>query len=151
MIIGAHVMIQSRDDAADKAFFTDVLKLSSVDAGGGFLIFGVPPTEVAVHESERNDVHQLYLMCEDIADFVAQMGRRGIAFTPPSHQGWGTLSEITLPGGGRLGVYQPHHPRPKHPARRAASKTAAKASARNKARMKSGQKRPAKTKTKRRR
>jgi hypothetical protein len=152
MIIGAHVMIQSRDDAADKAFLTDVLRLSSVDAGEGFRIFGVPPAEVAVHESEHNDVHQLFFMCEDIGDFISEMKTRGIAFTAPSHRGWGTLTEITLPGGGRLGVYQPHHKRPKHPAaRRAARKTSAKIPARKKARKKLGAKRSVKSKARRRR
>jgi hypothetical protein len=130
MIIGAHIMLQSRDEAADKAFLSDVLNLGSVDAGGGFMIFGIPPAEVAIHGSDRNDLHQLYLMCEDIEDFVAEMAERAIAFTPPSSQGWGTMTEVTLPGGGKLGVYQPHHKRPKHsipkPARKAVAKKAAK-------------------------
>ncbi|HEY3639264.1 MAG TPA: hypothetical protein VGK90_14040 [Rhizomicrobium sp.] len=126
MIIGAHVMLQSRDEAADRAFLTDVLRLRSVDAGGGFMIFGVPPAEIAIHGSDKNDVHQLYLMCEDIEDFVAEMAERAIAFTPPSFQGWGTMTDVTLPGGGKLGVYQPHHKRPKHPAPKRAKKAAAK-------------------------
>jgi hypothetical protein len=152
MIIGAHVMIQSRDDAADKAFLADVLKFSSVDAGGGFLIFGVPPAEVAVHESERNDVHQLFLMCEDIGDFISEMESHRIAFTTPSHQGWGTLTEITLPGGGKLGVYQPHHTRPKHPAaKRSARKSSAKTPAKKKSRKKVRAKRVVKSRSKRRR
>jgi hypothetical protein len=112
MIIGAHVMLQSRNPSADKAFFGGVLNLPSVDAGGGFLIFGVPPAEVAIHDSDRNDVHQLYLMCEDAGRFVKEMQRLGIACTEPAQQRWGTLFEITLPGGGKLGVYEPHHPRP---------------------------------------
>ncbi|HEX4080037.1 MAG TPA: hypothetical protein VHX61_14320 [Rhizomicrobium sp.] len=126
MIIGAHIMLQSRDEAADRAFLSDVLNLGSVDAGDGFMIFGVPPAEVAIHASDRNDLHQLYLMCEDIEDFVAEMAERAIAFTPPNFQGWGTMTEITLPGGGKLGVYQPHHKRPKHPAPKPAKKAAAK-------------------------
>ena len=73
MIIGAHVMLKSRDDVADKAFLTDILKLSSIDAGEGFLIFGLPPTEVAVHGAEQNDEHELYLMCESIEAFVTEM------------------------------------------------------------------------------
>jgi hypothetical protein len=112
MITGAHVMLQSRNPSADKAFFGGVLNLPSVDAGGGFLIFGVPPAEVAIHDSNRNDVHQLYLMCDDAARFVAEMQRLGIACTEPKKLGWGTLLEITLPGGGKLGVYEPHHKRP---------------------------------------
>ena len=112
MIIGAHMMLQSRNPSADKAFFGGVLKLPSVDAGGGFLIFGVPPAEVAIHDSDRNDVHQLYLLCDDTARFVAEMQRIGIACTEPKDLHWGTLVDITLPGGGKLGVYEPHHPRP---------------------------------------
>lgn len=133
MIIGAHVMLHSRDEAADRAFLSDVLKFGAVDAGDGFMIYGVPPAEMAIHGSDRNDLHQLYLMCDDIEDFVADMAERAIAFTPPSFQGWGTMTEITLPGGGKLGVYEPHHKRPKHPAakpaRKAAKKIAAKKSA----------------------
>jgi hypothetical protein len=136
MIIGAHIMLQSRDDAADQAFLTDVLKLASVDAGDNFLIFGLPPAEVAVHANDKNDIHQLFLMCDDIDVFVDDMKRRGISATPPANRGWGTMTEITLPGGGMLGVYQPHHKRPKAkavgakkkkaPARKAAKKPAKK-------------------------
>jgi len=112
MIIGAHVMLQSRNPSADKAFFGGVLKLPSVDAGGGFLIFGVPPAEVAIHDSDRNDVHQLYLMCEDALRFIAEMQRIGIVCTEPKEMPWGNLFDITLPGGGKLSVYEAHHPRP---------------------------------------
>jgi hypothetical protein len=128
MIIGAHVMLESMDEVADKAFLTDILKLSSVDAGDGFLIFGLPPTEVAVHESDHNDVHELYLMCEDIEVFVEQMRRHGIAATLPEKQGWGTLTRVVLPGGGKLAVYEPHHARPhKAVAHKPAKKKAPKA------------------------
>jgi len=112
MIIGAHVLIQSRDEKADKAFFKDVLKLPSVDAGEGFLIFGLPSAEAAVHSSEKNDVHILHLMCDDVEVFAADMKKRDVACTQPANRGWGTVVEITLPGGGKLGVYQPHHKRP---------------------------------------
>lgn len=112
MIVGAHIMLQSRDANADRAFLADVLKLSAVDAGGGFLIFALPPAEVALHESDRNDVHQLFFMCDDIEDFTVRLRQHGIEFTASSRQRWGTLTEITLPGGGKLGVYQPHHARP---------------------------------------
>ena len=136
MIIGAHVMLQSRDDKADQAFLTEVLKLTSVDAGDGFLIFGLPPAEVAVHANDKNDVHQLHLMCDDINAFVADMKQRGISTLPPVNRGWGTMTEIALPGGGMLSVYEPHHKRPKAkavaakkkkaPARKAAKKSAKK-------------------------
>jgi hypothetical protein len=122
MIIGAHVMLKSRNDVADQAFLTDILKLSSIDAGEGFLIFGLPPTEVAVHVSEQDEAHELYLMCESIEAFVAEMQRLGVPATPPVNQGWGTLTEVTLPGGGRLSVYEPHHARPEVSARGTAVK-----------------------------
>jgi hypothetical protein len=127
MIIGAHIMIQSTNDAADQAFLTDVLKLSSVDAGGGFLIFGAPPAEIALHGSDKNGVHELFLMCEDIEDFVAMMRAKDIAYTAPRNQGWGTVTQITLPGGGMLGVYQPHHKRPKPVSAKASAKKKAPA------------------------
>jgi hypothetical protein len=150
MIIGAHIMLQSRDDKADQAFLTEVLKLASVEEGDGFLIFGLPPAEVAIHEADKNDIHQLFLMCDDIHAFVADMEQRGISTTPPANRGWGTLTEITLPGGGMLGVYQPHHKRPKAkavaakkkkaPARKAAKKPAKK-NAKNAAKKKKKAKR----------
>ena len=147
MIIGAHVMLHSRDEAADRAFLSDVLKFNSVDAGDGFMIYGIPPAEMAIHGSDRNDLHQLYLMCEDMEDFVTAMAERAIAFTPPSFQGWGTMTEITLPGGGKLGVYEPHHKRPKHPAAKRARKAAKKVAAKKVA-AKKGAKRAVKAKAK---
>ncbi len=113
MIIGAHSIIYSQRPEADRAFLRGVLKLPSVDAGGGWLIFGLPPAELAVHPSDENDVHELYLMCDDVESFVAAMNKRGITCAPVHEQGWGLLTQVTLPGGGKLGVYQPRHARPK--------------------------------------
>jgi hypothetical protein len=113
MIIGAHSIIYSKNPEADRAFLRDVLKLTNVDVGQGWLIFGLPPAEVAVHPSDENNVHEFYLMCDDIEAFVAQMKGKGIACGPVDDQGWGLLSKLTLPGGGKLGVYQPRHARPK--------------------------------------
>jgi hypothetical protein len=112
MIIGAHAIIYSTDAEADRAFFRDVLKLTNVDVGGGWLIFGLPPAEVALHPSDKNDVHELYLMCDDIEGLAADMERQGIACGPVQDQGWGLLTRLTLPGGGKLGIYQPRHARP---------------------------------------
>jgi catechol 2,3-dioxygenase-like lactoylglutathione lyase family enzyme len=112
MINGAHVIIYSRDAAADRAFFREALGLSNVDAGDGWLIFALPPAEVAVHPSDDNDVHALYLTCGDVNEFVASMMERGVRCAPVADRGWGLLTEVTLPGGGRLGVYEPRHPRP---------------------------------------
>ena len=112
MITGAHAIIFSKDADADRAFFRDVLKLTHVDAGDGWLIFGLPPSEVAVHPADENGAHELYLLCDDVAAFVAEMARHGVATGPVTEQGWGLLTRLTLPGGGELGVYEPRHLRP---------------------------------------
>src|SRR5436190_10253732 len=123
MIIGGHSIIYSKDPEADRAFLRDVLRLSNVDVGGGWLIFGLPPAEVAVHPSEKNDVHEFYLMTDDIEAFIADMKKNRIACGPARDLGWGVLTEVTLPGGGKLGVYQPRHARPKAmPVKKAAKK-----------------------------
>ncbi len=112
MIIGAHSIIYSTSPDADRAFLRDVLKLPNVDVGEGWLIFGLPPAEVAVHPSEQNDVHELYLMCDDVKAFVAEMDKHSIICDPVTDEGWGLLTQLRLPGGGKLGVYQPRHERP---------------------------------------
>jgi hypothetical protein len=113
MIIGAHSIIYSKDPDADRIFLRDVLKFSNVDVGGGWLIFGLPPAEVAVHPGDKNDVHEFYLMCDDVEGFIADMKKRKINCGPLHNQPWGTLTQVILPGGGKLGVYQPRHARPK--------------------------------------
>ena len=112
MITGAHSIIYSKDPAEDRAFLRDVLRLPNVDAGDGWPIFGLPPAEVAVHPSEKNDVHELYLLCDDIESLVAAMGERNVSCSPVQDMGWGLLTQISLPGGGKLGIYQPKHERP---------------------------------------
>src|SRR5436190_5463359 len=112
MIIGAHSIIYSTNPEADRAFLRDILKLSHVDVGHGWLIFGLPPAEVAVHPSDKNDVHEFYLMCNDVQAFIANMHQHGIETGPVQDEGWGLLTQLTLPGGGKLGVYQPRHARP---------------------------------------
>jgi hypothetical protein len=112
MIIGAHAIVYSTKPEADRAFLRDVIKLPHVDVGGGWLIFGLPPAEVAVHPADENGVHELYLMCDDVEAFVAAMRKRGLACDEVQDQGWGRLTRLTLPGGGKLGVYQPRHARP---------------------------------------
>jgi hypothetical protein len=112
MINGAHIITYSTNAEADRAFFRDVLKLPNVDVGEGWLIFALPPSEVAVHPAEENETHELYLMCEDVQAFIAEMQRRDILCGPVHDQGWGILTHVMLPGGGKLGVYQPRHARP---------------------------------------
>lgn len=112
MINGAHVIIYSKDADADRAFLRDVLKLSHVDVGHGWLIFALPPSEVAVHPAEENGQQELYLMCESLDAFIAKISKHGVACSDPQNLGWGMLTQITLPGGGKLGVYEPRHARP---------------------------------------
>ena len=113
MLTGGHSIIYSKNAEADRAFLRDVLRLPNVDVGEGWLIFGLPPAEVAVHPSENNDEHEFYLMCDDIRAFVAQMQEHRVACSPVQDQGYGIFTQVTLPGGGKLGVYQPRHARPK--------------------------------------
>ena len=115
MITGMHAIIYSTDPDADRAFLRDVLKFPHVDAGEGWLIFGLPPSELAVHPSDLNDRQELFLMCADIQAFIQEMAWSGTALSPIQHLSWGRLVYITLPGGSRLGVYQPTHPRPQPP------------------------------------
>ncbi len=113
MINGTHILIYSKKAAADKKFFKEVLKCPSVDVGGGWLIFGLPPSELAFHPSPESTEKALYLMCDDIHAFVEEMKKREIECSRVSSQGWGLVTEITLPSGGKMGVYQPRHKRPK--------------------------------------
>jgi hypothetical protein len=113
MITGAHWIIYSTDAEADRRFLRDVLKLTSVDVGDGWLIFGLPPAEVAVHPSEENDVHEFYFMCDDVKPFIAEMKKHRVVCDLVQDRGYGLFTQLTLPGGGKLGVYQPRHARPK--------------------------------------
>ncbi|GAA3180599.1 hypothetical protein GCM10010531_38410 [Blastococcus jejuensis] len=111
MIRGAHVILYTADAEADRAFLRDVLGLAHVDSGGGWLIFQLPPAEVAVHPAERSGAVELYLVCDDIDATVADLGARGVQFEGEvTDQGWGRLATIRLPGGGRLGIYEARHP-----------------------------------------
>ena len=112
MINGAHAILFSKDPGADRAFLRDVLELPNVDVGDGWLIFGLPPSEVAVHPAEESGRQELFLMCDDVEEFVTGMERRGIACGPVQDLGWGRLTRLTLPGGGDIGVYEPRHERP---------------------------------------
>ena len=121
MIIGAHSILYSKDPDADRAFLRDVLGFPHVDVGGGWLIFGLPPSEVAVHPAEASGRHELYLMCDDVEAFVREMAARNVACGPLTDLRWGLLTELVLPGGGKLGVYQPRHARPPQTGARAST------------------------------
>lgn len=112
MINGAHAIIYSTNPEADRAFLRDVLAFPHVDVGHGWLIFSLPPAEVAVHPASQNDAHELYFMCDDIEAFIAQMATHKVACSDVQSMGWGRLTKVELPGGGKLGVYQPRHARP---------------------------------------
>ena len=149
MINGAHVVLYTRNPNADRAFFRDVLHLSSIDAGHGWLIFALPPAEAAFHDSDKHDAdkhdsdnddvnktdsnkagaapasapeqakqdahHELFLMCDDIAATLRDLKAMRAPVSAVSEQRWGKLATLTLPGGSKLGIYEPKHPRPSHP------------------------------------
>lgn len=113
MITGAHAVLFTTDADADRGFLRDVLEFPSVDAGGGWLIFGLPPAELAAHPADENGRHELYLMCDDINATVAELSARGADIPGPvTDEGFGLVTAIRLPGGGELGLYQPQHPSP---------------------------------------
>jgi catechol 2,3-dioxygenase-like lactoylglutathione lyase family enzyme len=110
MISGAHMVIYSSDAEADRAFFRDVLGLPSVDAGQGWLIFALPPAEIAFHPAAESGKHEIYLTCDDVAATIQSLEKQKVVCEPLADLGWGLLTHLMLPGGGRLGLYQPKHP-----------------------------------------
>jgi hypothetical protein len=110
MIFGAHVIVYSKDAAADRAFLRDVLGFGSVDAGHGWLIFALPPAEVAVHPADANERPELYLMCDDLRAEIATLKEKGVECSEMQEARWGSIVKIGLPGGGEVGLYQPKHP-----------------------------------------
>jgi predicted enzyme related to lactoylglutathione lyase len=112
VINGAHVVIYSQNAEADRNFFKEVFDFDSVDAGHGWLIFALPPAEVAFHPGGESR-HELYLMCDDLEATMAVLQRKGVVFKGPVDElRWGRLAHLDLPGGGTLGIYQPKHPVP---------------------------------------
>jgi hypothetical protein len=111
MIRGAHVILYSKNAEADRAFFRDVLEYPYADAGHGWLIFALPPAEIAVHPSEGSS-HELYLMCDDVKAVIAKMKTHDIPCSAVTEERWGSITYLTLPGGGKLGIYQPKHASP---------------------------------------
>jgi hypothetical protein len=111
VINGSHVILYSNDADADRAFFRDALKFPHVDAGDGWLIFKLPPAEVAVHPVEGAEAHELYLMCDDVRATAEELSTNGVHCTEVTDQGWGLLTRVQLPGGQELGLYEPRHPR----------------------------------------
>jgi len=110
MISGAHVIVYSKDAEADRKFVRDVLKFSYVDAGHGWLIFALPPSELAFHPAEKSAVHALYFMCDDLKATMQMLKQHHLLCSDVKKERWGNLTEITLPGGSRIGLYEPRHP-----------------------------------------
>jgi Glyoxalase/Bleomycin resistance protein/Dioxygenase superfamily len=111
MITGAHAIIYSQQAEDVRAFLRDILGFDSVDAGEGWLIFALPPTELAVHPTDGPNRHELYLLCDDVNATVADLKAKGVEFSQPiSDQRWGLLTAVRLPGGAELGIYEPRHP-----------------------------------------
>ena len=113
MISGAHVTVFSRDADATRAFFRDVLGLDSVDAGGGWLIFALPPAELAVHPSDGPPSHELFLMCDNLGETLERLAAEDVALArPATDAGWGRVAYLDVPGLGELGLYEPRHASP---------------------------------------
>jgi catechol 2,3-dioxygenase-like lactoylglutathione lyase family enzyme len=110
MIFGAHIIVYSKDAEADRAFLRDILGFASVDAGRGWLIFALPPAEVAIHPDQENDRHELYLICDDLKGQIAAFAEKGVPCSEVQEARWGSITRIRLPGGGQVGLYQPKHP-----------------------------------------
>ncbi|MEY2581719.1 MAG: hypothetical protein QOE09_1568 [Ilumatobacteraceae bacterium] len=108
MIFGSHVVVLSSDADADRAFVADVLGFDHVDAGGGWLIFGLPPAELAIHPAETAGA-ELYFMCDDLASEMRTLAERGVQCSEVEEARWGSVTKIRLPGGGAVGLYQPRH------------------------------------------
>jgi catechol 2,3-dioxygenase-like lactoylglutathione lyase family enzyme len=110
MINGAHVIVYSHDAEADRAFIRDTLGFSGVDAGGGWLIFKLPPAEIAVHPADGDTKHEFYLMCDNIENMLAELTTKGVDISHSvSDEGWGLLASIRLPSGSDLSLYEPRH------------------------------------------
>jgi catechol 2,3-dioxygenase-like lactoylglutathione lyase family enzyme len=114
MINAVHSILFARDADAARAFFADVLKLKSVDAGGGWPIFALPPAELAVHPAAEGGRSELYLMTDDLQATLAELRAKDVRVArEPTDEGWGVLAEIEVPGFGAVGLYEPRHPVPR--------------------------------------
>jgi len=110
MMFGSHVVVYSSDADADREFFRDVLGFSSVDAGHGWLIFALPPAEIAMHPAEAGGAFEFYLTCDDLQAEMRDLEAKGVACSDVEEARWGSITKIKLPGGGEIGLYQPKHP-----------------------------------------
>ena len=109
-IIGMHALIYSNKADETRRFFSDVLGFRSVDVGRGWLIFAAPPSELAVHPAEQTEHHELYLMCDNIEKTISELRQKGVETSAIQDQPWGRVTQVKLPGGQELGMYEPRHP-----------------------------------------
>jgi len=110
MINGVHVIVYTQDPEADRKFFRDVLKFPAVDGGRGWLIFALPAAEAAFHPDEKNGAHEMYFMCDNLKSTMESLQSKKVECGPVHEERWGSLTSISLPGGGKIGLYQPRHP-----------------------------------------
>lgn len=110
MISAAHIVVYTKNAEADRAFFRDVLGFKSVDAGHGWLVFALPPGEVAFHPSDENGAHELYFICDDLKAEMASLAKKDVKCSQVQEARWGSITKMRLPGGGAVGLYQPKHP-----------------------------------------
>jgi catechol 2,3-dioxygenase-like lactoylglutathione lyase family enzyme len=115
VIQGAHTILFAQDPEKTRAFFQDTLGLDAVDAGGGWLIFALPPGELACHPAAQGGTAELYLMCTDLEETLGKLAEAGVSVGPVSDQGWGRIANVDVPGFGPLGLYEPRHPSPLDP------------------------------------
>ena len=109
MIFGAHIVLYSKDAEADRAFFSDVLGLKSVNAGHGWLIFTLPPAEAAFHPSEENGLHELFFVCDDLPAEIEALAAKNVVLSEVEEARWGSMVRMKLPGGSDISLYQPKH------------------------------------------
>ena len=109
MITGTHLILYSSNAEADRAFLRDTLGFHHIDAGHGWLIFALPPTEAAIHPAETNGRHELFLMCDDLKSEIAALTKQGAMFSPIEEARWGSITKLRLPSGAEIGLYQPKH------------------------------------------
>lgn len=110
MISGVHIIVYTEDVEADRAFFKDVLGFKSVDAGQGWLIFALPPSEAAFHPSDKNGPHEIYFLCDNLKAEMAALAKKNVTCSAVHKERWGSITKVRLPGGGEIGLYQPKHP-----------------------------------------
>ncbi len=111
MITGVHAIIYNKQAEELRAFFRDVLSFPFVDAGHDWMIFTLPPAELGIHPTRGEGSHELYLLCDDLAQTLSELQAKGVELAEPvSEQPWGLLAALRIPGSDMIRIYQPRHP-----------------------------------------